>query len=113
MRQIAIEEELQEVEVFFGYALGGGQWSEHCWCMHNNVIIETTGEMTIYYGAALNAEELTVLEGVCHNHDPLPAAKGALVGELQVFRFRNGFAVTLRPLTDESLSHLLRNVIHK
>jgi len=50
--------------VYQGYALGGGAWSEHCWVMHGNRIVETCGEFTIYYGAALNEPELDTLNAL-------------------------------------------------
>ena len=52
------------LQVYQGYALGGGAWSEHCWVMLGNRIVETCGEFTIYYGAALNQEELESLSAL-------------------------------------------------
>lgn len=49
------------LRVYQGYALGGGAWSEHCWVMRGDRIVETCGEFTIYYGTALNEQELETL----------------------------------------------------
>ena len=67
------------IHVYYGFALGDGQWSEHCWCMIGDRIIETTGPMTIYYGAELTEAEWQQLHVVCHRRDPLEKA-GACSG---------------------------------
>jgi hypothetical protein len=64
------------ITVYQGYALGGGQWSDHCWCMLGDRIIETTGQFTIYFGAALNEQELADFCSLCADHEPVPATYG-------------------------------------
>lgn len=73
---------------FYGFALGGGQWTEHCWCMRGDLTIETTGEMVAYYGARLVGEQLQQLEQVCLTHNPLPAAGGMYWCDTHLGRIR-------------------------
>jgi hypothetical protein len=46
------------LSLWCGYALYGGAWYHHAWCMLGQRIVETTVGWPLYYGAALLPDEL-------------------------------------------------------
>jgi hypothetical protein len=46
------------LSLWCGYALYGGAWYHHAWCMLDQRIVETTVPFQIYHGAALSTEEV-------------------------------------------------------
>lgn len=67
-----------ELQIYQGYALSAtdGRWLEHCWLTGATHLVETTGQFVLYYGAALNAEELAAFSAAAADHDPEPRADG-------------------------------------
>jgi hypothetical protein len=51
------------LSLWMGYALHGGSWTEHSWCMLGDRIVETTWPFRIYFGAELTPEERGVFGG--------------------------------------------------
>ncbi|HEV3303893.1 MAG TPA: hypothetical protein VG055_29840 [Planctomycetaceae bacterium] len=56
--------------------------------MRDDVILETTGEMIIYYGTSLNEAEVNALTEICKKHDPVPVTNGQFWGEFSGERYR-------------------------
>lgn len=44
--------------VWTGYALNGGLWRQHSWCMDGQVIVETTNDREAYFGFELTGHRL-------------------------------------------------------
>jgi hypothetical protein len=66
------------LSVFQGYALSNidGRWLEHCWLMTGHRLIETTGEFSLYFGAALNEKELATFNDAALKYKPEDYHKG-------------------------------------
>lgn len=45
------------LSIWYGYALYGGTWYLHAWCMLSDRIVESTTPFQLYFGAALTAQE--------------------------------------------------------
>jgi hypothetical protein len=70
------------VRIFRGYAYfyspngQGNGWATHSWCMNGNTILETTGPMSAYFGAELNAQERQLFANHVAAYDPIQGHGG-------------------------------------
>lgn len=92
-----------DLRIYLGYAFGRGAWAEHCWCMLGNRIVETTGDMDIYYGAELNEEERAHLAEGCAAYDPLAKTQGLFWSFLGPLR-------TVREIKPETAATIAREI---